>query len=322
MLPGIDVSHWQVEIDWSEVKRAGVKFAFIKATEFPDKRTDLFIDNLLYENLKGASENGIYWSAYHFFRTHIDPVIQAQAFVATVGEFTCLPPVLDLEVAGSKGEKLNIKVQQFLDEVERLTNRKPIIYTSGSFWRSYMMYEKRVHSDWARVYPLWMARYTSLWPTPIYPWAGWDFWQYSDSGKIPGVKTHVDLNWFNGSETELVERFVQNGTAYTPPEIPSMPDEEGATEKEYAGSEDKKSAFERAKNVNPQYRGDYQEAVQGPTKRYYASNRWRKPSRHSAGQQKRSVSHGLRSADERQWVRSYFVEKALKNMDKKPPRGK
>ena len=85
MIPGIDVSHWQVEIDWSEVKRAGVKFAFIKATEFPDKKTSLYIDDCLYANLKGASENGIYWGPYHFFRTHIDPVIQAQAFVETVG---------------------------------------------------------------------------------------------------------------------------------------------------------------------------------------------------------------------------------------------
>lgn len=237
-----------------------------------------------------------------------------------------MPPVLDLEVAGSKGEKLNIKVQQFLDEVERLTNRKPIIYTSGSFWRSYMMYEKRVHSDWARVYPLWMARYTSLWPTPIYPWAGWDFWQYTDSGKIPGIKTHVDLNWFNGSEAELVERFVQDGTDYTPPAVPSEADEDeeevASGGKEYAADPDKLAAFEQAKNVDPQYRGDYQEAVQGPTKRYYASNRWRKPGRHSVNQPKRNIPHGLRSADERQWVRSYFVEKALKNMDKKPPRRK
>ena len=315
MIPGIDVSHWQVEIDWSEVKRAGVKFAFIKATEFPDKRTELFIDNLLYQNIQGAAENGIYWGAYHFFRTHIDPVIQAQAFVETVGEFTCLPPVLDLEVAGSKGEKLNLKVQQFLDEVERLTTRKPIIYTSGSFWRSYMMYEKRVHSDWARDYPLWMARYTSLWPTPIYPWAGWDFWQYSDSGKLPGIKTHMDLNWFNGSEAELVERFVQDGTSYTPV-VTTETEENETAEEEYTSDASKLAAFERAKNVNPQYRGDYQESNQGPTKRYYASNRWRTPGQHSKGKPKRTVNKGLRTTEERQWVRSYFVEKALRDMKK------
>ena len=30
---GIDVSKWQGDIDWNEVKRAGVAFVFIKATE-------------------------------------------------------------------------------------------------------------------------------------------------------------------------------------------------------------------------------------------------------------------------------------------------
>lgn len=308
MIPGIDVSHWQVEIDWSEVKRAGVKFAFIKATEFPDKKTSLFIDDRLYENVKGASDNGIHWGPYHFFRTHIDPVIQAQAFVETVGEFTSLPPVLDLELAGCKGERLNHKVRQFLEEVERLIKRKPIIYTSGGFWRPYMMHEKRVHADWARAYTLWMAKYTSLWPTPIYPWAGWDFWQYTDSGKIPGVKTHVDLNWFNGSEQELVDKFTKDAAVIET--LTSLPASNGEIQNTIDESADPKViAFEMAKQVNPHYKGDYQEINQN-AKRYYASSRFRKPSRHSAKNMIRSFQ-GKRTSEEVQWVRSYFVDKAL-----------
>ena len=38
MIPGIDISHWQGVIDWAKVAQSGVKFAFIKATEFPDRR--------------------------------------------------------------------------------------------------------------------------------------------------------------------------------------------------------------------------------------------------------------------------------------------
>ena len=208
MIPGINVSHWQNDIDWSEVKRSGVKFAFIKATEFPERKTSILIDNKYRGNIDSAAANGIHWSAYHFFRTHIDPVIQAQVFCETVGEFSSLPPVMDLKVAESKGERLNYKVKQFLEETKRIAGRMPIVYTSGGFWQSYMAYEKQAHTDWAREYPLWIAQYTNLWPTPLYPWAGWDFWQYSDKGKLPGIKTHVDLNWFNGSEDELVKRFI------------------------------------------------------------------------------------------------------------------
>ena len=85
MIPGIDVSHWQGEIDWAKISKSGVKFAFIKATEFPDRRITVFVDQNLKKNIQGAQQNNILWGAYHFFRTHIDPVIQAQVFCQTVG---------------------------------------------------------------------------------------------------------------------------------------------------------------------------------------------------------------------------------------------
>jgi lysozyme len=210
MIPGIDVSHWQGEIDWARVAQSGVKFAFIKATEFPDRRISVYIDQQLKSNINGAVQNNILWGAYHFFRTHIDPIIQAQVFCETVGQFTSLPPVMDLEVAGSKGTKLNEKVQSFVDEVERITSRKPIIYTSGGFWRSYMLFNRRMDADWAQTYPLWLAQYTSNWPSIPYPWVSWDFWQYSDSGKLPGIPGSVDMNWYVGSVEELQSNFVKD----------------------------------------------------------------------------------------------------------------
>lgn len=295
MIPGIDVSHWQGEIDWSEVARSGVRFVFMKATEFPTTRTTLYIDVRHYENAKGASDNGIHWGAYHFFRTHVDPVIQAQAFVETVGVFNSLPPVLDLEAAGCKGERLIYKVRQFLDEVERLTNRKPLIYTSPGFWRSYMMLENRKALDWAREYPLWMAHYTSLWPAPLYPWAMWQFWQYTDRGKLPGVKTNVDMNWFMGSEEEMIRRFGITSKPYQAPV--SQAASAGAKGAEMPPLDELELEFEAARDLDPQYRGDYQESVP-EEKRYFASGR--RPSRHSPP-----------SSTEMQWVRSYFVDKAV-----------
>ena len=212
MLPGIDVSHWQGDIDWAKVKAAGVKFAFLKSSEFPDKKLTMFADDKFVQNRKGAEENGIYWGAYHFFRTHIDPVTQAEAFCKLVGTVSSLPLVLDLEVAGCKGTQLVKKVKSFVEAVTSLTSRKPIIYTSGGFWRPYMTYQKLTDVDWAVDYPLWMARYTTQWPGTIYPWSGWDFWQYSDSGRIPGIKGSVDLNWFAGSLEDLQERFLPAGS--------------------------------------------------------------------------------------------------------------
>jgi lysozyme len=212
MIPGIDVSHWQGGIDWAKISKAGVKFAFIKATEFPDRRTTVFVDQNLHQNIQGARQNNILWGAYHFFRTHIDPVIQAQVFCQTVGIFNSLPPVIDLEVAGCKGAQLNGKVRAFVEEVHNITSRIPIIYTSGGFWRSYMLFNHRADAEWAQSYPLWLAQYTSNWPSIPYPWATWDYWQYSNNGRLPGIPGAVDLNWFIGSYDELVSRFTKDNT--------------------------------------------------------------------------------------------------------------
>jgi len=295
MIPGIDVSHWQREIDWGEVKRSGVKFAFIKATEFPDKRTSLFVDGEMRKNIAAASANGLLWGAYHFFRTHIDPVIQAKVFCETVGDFSSLPPVLDLEAAGSKGERLNYKVRQFLDETERITNRRPIIYSSGGFWRSYLAYEKRAHTDWARAYPLWIAQYTNLWPTPLYPWAGWEFWQYSDKGKIPGVVTHVDLNWFNGTLEELERKYVVGDNSY-PGKV--EPDQGANREFIEIKAESKFSPSDQRQNI---YRGDFQEPKH---QRVINKPKNEKKARRNRKAIPKSSNH-LREED---WIRTHFLQ--------------
>jgi len=60
---GIDVSHYQRDIDWKQIARnPKIKFVFIKATEGKD-----FKDKYFQENWKNASESGLYKGAYHYF---------------------------------------------------------------------------------------------------------------------------------------------------------------------------------------------------------------------------------------------------------------
>ena len=61
--PGIDVSHHNGIINWINVKNAGKKFVFIKATE-----STTFVDNRFSSNFDGAIANGLYAGAYHFAR--------------------------------------------------------------------------------------------------------------------------------------------------------------------------------------------------------------------------------------------------------------
>ena len=211
MIPGIDVSHWQKRIDWKKVKKAGVRFAFFKATEFVLDSTKLFIDPEMIRNANGTAENRIHSAPYHFFRTHMPPIAQAHGFLDTIKDLPfSLRPVIDLEVAGKRGASLCQDVHSFCLSIEETIGVKPIIYSSGGFWRSYMLYNKFENVERFSGYPLWLAQWGFTMPKPLYPFSGANFWQYSQVGRMPGVITHVDLNWFMGGELELLPYLYLN----------------------------------------------------------------------------------------------------------------
>ena len=209
MINGIDVSHYQGLIDWTMVKKAGVRFAFIKASEGEE-----FIDPMFEQNIQGAVEAGILPGSYHFFLPRYDPLVQARHYVRVLQENAVdapsLPPCIDLETTGLGRNGLNQAMRIFIEEIYNLTGRKCILYTSPGFWNSYLPVPtvsgfklSNCEVDWAVEYPLWLAHYTTGWPYQVYPWVGWRFWQYSSAGKIAGIKTKVDLDLFQGSLEEL-----------------------------------------------------------------------------------------------------------------------
>src|SRR5690606_27434896 len=59
---GVDVSKYQGDIDWPELRRHGASFAFIKATEGADHA-----DVAFRRNWDGAANAGIPRGAYHFY---------------------------------------------------------------------------------------------------------------------------------------------------------------------------------------------------------------------------------------------------------------
>ena len=61
---GIDVSTWQGEIDWNQVKNSDVKFAILRSSfGSPDPSQ---VDNQFENNYKGAKAAGIPVGAYHY----------------------------------------------------------------------------------------------------------------------------------------------------------------------------------------------------------------------------------------------------------------
>lgn len=201
LVSGVDVAGHQrpggAAIDWRSVGTIGGQdFAFVKASEGEGWKNE-FYD----EDAKAAADAGLKVGAYHYARPAEDPVAQARYFASVVnaGPATQLPPVLDLEVDEGLGPvQLAAWTQAFLSELESRTGRRPMIYTYRYFW-----YERMNNTNAFTSYPLWLAAYQNRPPAPVGGWDKLSFWQRSESGRVVGINTPVDMNIFNGNAAQL-----------------------------------------------------------------------------------------------------------------------
>ena len=199
---GIDVSHWQGLIDWNRVAASGKAFAIAKATEgvaFKDDRYD--------RNKAGALANGMKFGAYHFGRPKNDPVREADWFVSQMDlERGMIIPTLDIEVTDGRGPTALITwTKAFLQRVYQRTGVKPMIYTSPAFWRNNLNNSRWFADNGYSV--LWVAHWGVSSPSTMAEnWGGksWTFWQYSATGRVPGISGNVDLNRYRFTSFDRV----------------------------------------------------------------------------------------------------------------------
>ncbi len=192
--PGIDVSYYQDAIDWPRVRRAGIRFAFIRLSDGPTLRDPMFATNWAE-----ARRAGIVRGAYQFFRPDQDVVAQADLMIAAMrgrgrGE---LPPTLDIEVdAGLSADQLAARARIWIDRVRAQLGVEPIVYTGGDLWRG-------GGAAPLATQPLWIAHYTQGCPSIPAPWPRWTFWQTTNAGAVPGILGPVDLDLFAGPFADL-----------------------------------------------------------------------------------------------------------------------
>ncbi|HUZ67955.1 MAG TPA: GH25 family lysozyme [Beijerinckiaceae bacterium] len=196
---GIDVSKYQGNINWAAVRRARVKFAWIKATEGGD-----YVDSNFQRNWFAAKAAGVPRGAYHFVywcRPWQQEIAWFEANVPVDPD--ALPPVLDVEATpDSKTCKRHLvraqvirEMSAMLAELQRHYGKRPIIYTTVDFYRAIL--QPNVFSNYA----IWV-RSTKYRPAVEYGNRKWRFWQYQSDGYVPGVPGKVDRNAFYGDAAQ------------------------------------------------------------------------------------------------------------------------
>lgn len=218
---GIDISHWQGDIDWTSVAGAGKRFAFMKASEDHD-----YVDPTYGLNRARAKAAGLVVGAYHFAQPPqqtsttpvsagaivADAIAEADHFVDTaVIDDGDLPPVLDLEqVNGLSVSQLQAWVGTWLEHVHDRTGVHPAIYVSPNYWKTRLGDTDQFATSGYRT--LWVAHWGVTSPrVPAGDWAGfgWTFWQTTSKGSVPGISGNVDLDFFDGTATDLLAVLIE-----------------------------------------------------------------------------------------------------------------
>ncbi len=201
---GIDVSHWQGDINWSAVAADGIDFAIMKATESGNYTDPKFKTNRTNAQLAGVTI-GMYHVASPSKSTD-DARSEADRFlrIAKPGVGNVIP-TLDIEIsnvpAGMKPAVLEGWVRAWLNRVTSKLGVRPMIYGS-----QHMFEELLGNSTWFadHGFPLWFAwpRKNLPSPLPANDWQGegWTFWQWSWTGRIAGIDGDVDRDRFAGPD--------------------------------------------------------------------------------------------------------------------------
>lgn len=201
---GIDISHYQGDIDWNRLRGSSIegcplRFIMIKSTEGSTR-----IDEKFFDNFMQAREYGYIRGAYHFWSNKSSARAQAYHFLNTVHlEDGDLPPVLDVEhkPAEMDVEDFQRNVLTWLHIVEDKYHVKPIIYTYYKFKEKYL--SAPVFDD----YPYWIAHY---YVDKVEYKGPWKFWQHTDVGRLPGISGFVDFNIYNGSYYDMKKLTIGN----------------------------------------------------------------------------------------------------------------
>ena len=204
---GIDVSVYQGDIDFEQVKNSVIEVVYIRAG-YGFSVTDPKFE----ENYTNATKAGLKCGAYYFVtaRNTEQAYLQATRFAELIsGKTFAARPAMDFEEFGSLGKNgINIVGLAFMQKLRELTGIVPILYTDA--------YNASETWDWNFAqFPLWVADYSAEEPyVTSNIWQSYAGFQYSDRGEIPGIYGNVDLDRFTSSV------FLNGANEVTPTKSP------------------------------------------------------------------------------------------------------
>ena len=191
---GIDVSTFQGEIDWQQVKEAGVTFAIIRVggRGYGEAGT-LYEDKRAQENYQGAKAAGLDIGAYFFSQAvnEAEAVEEAEYVLELVKDWQItMPIVFDWEYISEEARTAYVEPQTLTDAANAFSRRirqagydAMVYFNADQAEESFYVDEVTEASLWLAVYDGWVETSYKV-----------DMWQYTNQGKVAGISGNVDIN--------------------------------------------------------------------------------------------------------------------------------
>ena len=202
MLKGIDISHWQANLD---IASTGAQFVICKATQ-----GTTFVDSSCDRHYQIAKRLGLKLGVYHY-ASGGDPIAEADFFVRNIRGYIG-EAILILDWEKNQNGRYHEHASwclKFLNRVKELTGVKPLIYMSASYPDN--------RDSWDIPQFIWN----------VSPWPFYAIWQYTSSGG------RLDRDVFMGDSTAWDKYAAVNGQPVNPSPAPTparKSNEELATE--------------------------------------------------------------------------------------------
>lgn len=198
MIKAIDVSCWQIDVDYNKVKNSGINVVLIRAGfgREASQKDNQFETH--YKNAKAAGlKIGVYW--YSYAESIGDAVNEANACLECLnGRKLDLPVYFDMEEPWQQSfgkATLTAMAEKFCDTIKKHG------YRAGIYANAYWFTQCLNYSTLYNKYSIWLAQWAS------YHTIKCDIWQYSEAENVNGVSGNVDMNIIentsiiNGSDT-------------------------------------------------------------------------------------------------------------------------
>jgi lysozyme len=235
---GTDVSFWNSSVDFNKMVKAGAAFCYAKASQlYPDSRFREYWSEMKSAGILRGAYHYLDWRASELTQAKLftDTMGGDWGELPPVLDLEMNPAPTSLTIAAEQNFGMNMayhmnptlspekelpehlmlaslysltpseiqgKVWNFLQAVENITKKVPMIYSGYYYWLQWMT----PNIGWSR-YPFWLAWYASeVYVKVPPPWSRWTIWQYSGNGPGPqygSTGLSIDMNYFNGTVDEL-----------------------------------------------------------------------------------------------------------------------